>query len=103
MLKAVLQSAALPHKAGRFPNPPPVTYAVTFDDVTADGPDGFSRIFTHDCTVELYEPQEDSNAEAALEAALDAHGLHWTKQARYWLQAVQRYQVIYEFTYTEKI
>jgi hypothetical protein len=40
--------------------------------------------------------------EAAIEAELDARGLPWTKEDRYWLQDVRRYQVLYEFTYTNK-
>ena len=72
------------------------------DDVSADGPDDMNSIFTHDITVEVYEPKPDDTAEAALEAVLDAVGLKWTKQDRYWLQDVQRYQVVYEFSYIIK-
>ena len=102
MIKEMLAAAALPHWEARCPAPPPVTYAIYFDDVTADGPDGHNFIFTHDGMVELYEPAQDPAAEAAFEAELNARGLHYTKQARYWLQDAQRYQVIYEFTYLEK-
>jgi hypothetical protein len=59
-------------------------------------------IVTHDVMVELYEPVTDPDSEARLEAQLNARGLQWTKQDRYWLQNVQRYQVIYEFNYNEK-
>ena len=102
MVLDILQAAGIPAKEARYPNPPAETYAVTFDEVTADGPDGLNRIFTHDVTVELYEPRRDDAAEDAIERELDARGLHWTKQARYWLQSVQRYQVIYDFQYIEK-
>ena len=102
MIKTILNAAGIPSWPGRSPDPPAKTYAIYFDDVTADGPDGYNRIFTHDVMVELYEPKADPDAETALESSLDEHGLHWTKQARYWLQNVQRYQVIYEFSYTEK-
>jgi hypothetical protein len=90
------------YKRSRFPSPPAGTYAVYLDDVTADGPDGINCIFTHDITVELYEAEPDDAKEEAMEAALDAAGLAWSKQDRYWLQDVQRYQVIYEFTYITK-
>ena len=73
------------------------------DDVDTDGPDGINRIFTHDITLEVYEPEPDDEAEAAIEEALNSRGIKWTKQDRYWLQDVQRYQVIYEFTYITKI
>ena len=102
MIKTILNAAGLPSGQGRVPNPPAGTYAVYFDDVTADGPDGYNRIFTHEIMVELYEPKHDDEAEAALEAELNARGIPWTKQARYWLDSIRRYQVVYEFAYTEK-
>ena len=102
MIDEILTAAGLNHKETRFVRLPEGTHAVWFDDVTTDGPDGYNRIYTHDVTVELYEPKPDPTAEAALEAELDARGLPWTKQARYWLDDVQRYQVVYEFTYILK-
>ena len=102
MVETILQAAGLPHKSARYADPPAGTYAVYFDDVAADGPDGINCIYTHDVTVELYEPRQDDAAEAALEAELNARGLIWTKQSRHWLQSVQRYQVIYEFSHIEK-
>ena len=105
MIKDILSAAGIPHEPGRFPDPPPL-FAVYFDDVdTLEGPDpvpGATQLLTHDVMVELYEPDHDDAAEAAIEAALDARGIPWTKQAAYWLQNVQRYQVVYEFTYKEK-
>jgi hypothetical protein len=102
MVNKILKAAGLLSWPGRCPKPPEETYAITFDDVTADGPDGYNRIFTHNVMVELYEPTHDDAAEAAVEAELNARGIPWTKQARYWLDSVRRYQVIYEFSYIEK-
>lgn len=102
MVETILQAAGLPFRRSRFLKPPAKTYAVYMDDVNTDGPDGQNRIFTHDITVEVYEPKPDDATEAAIEAAIDAQGLRWTKQDRYWLQDVQRYQVIYEFSYIVK-
>ena len=106
MTETILTASGIPFRESRYPHPPPGTYAVYFDDLTTDGPDpvaaGMSRIVRHDVMVELYEPTQDTDAEAKLEAQLDANGLQWTKQAAYWLQNVQRYQVVYEFNYTEK-
>jgi len=103
MVNKILTRAGIRYRETRFPSPPAAeTYGVYTDDVTADGPDGINAIFTHDVTVELYEPKPDPKAEAALESSLDTAGLKWTKQARYWLPEEQRYQVIYEFTYYEK-
>lgn len=102
MVKEILNAARLLFWQARCPAPPAETYAVYFDDVTADGPDGYNRIFTHDVMVELYEPTHDDASEAALEAELNARGIPWTKQARYWLDNIRRYQTVYEFSYIEK-
>lgn len=102
MIKKILQAAKIPAKESRYPDPPAGTYAIFFDDVETDGPDGLNWILYHNATVELYEPKKDSAAEARIEAQLDAQGLSYTKQARYWLKDIQRYQVIYEFTIIEK-
>ena len=102
MIKSILTAAGVQFKRSRFPQPPAGTYAVYMDDVETEGPDGINAILRHDVTVELYEPKPDDAAEAAIEAQLDAAGLTWAKQDRYWLQEEQRYQVIYEFTYIEK-
>lgn len=102
MIDTILSAAGIPAKAARYADPPKHTYAVYFDDVTADGADGRNLIRTHSVTVELYEPKRDAAAEAAIEAELDAQGIPWTKQAAYWLSSVQRYQVVYEFDYYEK-
>lgn len=107
MIETILTASGLPHRQGRFLYPPAKTYAVYFDDKETDGPDPVGApapyIVRHDCMVELYEPEPDPAAEATLEAALNAQGLSWTKQDRYWLQNVQRYQVIYEFNFSEKV
>lgn len=102
MIKNILTAAGIPFRKDRFQAPRSGSYAVYLEDVTADGPDGYNCIYTHDITIELYEPKPDDKAEVAIEAAIDAAGLHWSKQSRYWLQEEQRYQVIYEFTYYTK-
>lgn len=102
MINKILTAAGLKYRRSRFLKPPAETYAIYLDDVTADGPDGINAIFTHDYTVEIYAPTQDDEACAALETALNAEGLRWTVQDWYWLQDVQRYQKIYEFTHIEK-
>lgn len=103
MVNEILTASGVRFRRSRFPKPPVDTYAVYMDDVTATGADGESpRIFSHEVTVELYEASPDDKAEADVERALGAYGMAWEKQDRYWLQDVQRYQVIYEFSYTEK-
>lgn len=102
MIKTIMDAARVPFRESRFIKPPTGTYAVFMDDMETDGPDGMNRIFTHNITLEVYEAKPDDKTETAIEDALDAQGLHYTKQARYWLQTEQRYQVIYEFTYIIK-
>ena len=102
MPKAILDAAKIPNAEARFPDPPPLTYAIWTDDIETDGPDAQNRIFSHDVTIELYEPDKDDAAETAVEAELNKRGYHYSKQAPYWLRSIQRYQVIYEFFYTEK-
>lgn len=104
MIEKILKASGIKFRETRFPKPPTgCAYAVYMDDVDTDGPDYESRIFHHDITVELYSPKPDPTAEAALEAAIKAEGLHYRKQARYWIQEEQLYQTIYEFSYIEKI
>lgn len=110
MIKEILTAAGVEHARGRFLHMPDGTHAVYFDDVEVTGPDrdgtadqaGLPRIRTHNVMVELYEPAPDDQAELAIEAEFDARGLPWTKQDRYWLKDLQRYQVVYELTYTTK-
>lgn len=102
MVEKILDRAGVNYRETRFLSPPRSTYAVYTDSVTIDGPDGINAIYTHDITIELYEPDGDKATERAIEDALDAEGLHYEKQPRYWLPDEQRYQVIYEFTYIEK-
>lgn len=102
MIETLFKAAALPAREAQWSDPPRGTYAVYFDSIEASGPDRLNWIYTHDVMVELYEPTQDAEAEAAFEAALNAQGIPWTKQARYWLREAQRYQVIYEFTFKEK-
>ena len=102
MVTDILTASGLPYRRGRFTGKQPATYAVYMDDITTDGPDGRPWVRQHDVTVEVYESAPDDAAESALESAIAAAGLHYTKQDRYWLQSEQLYQVIYEFTYYEK-
>lgn len=107
MISEILTAAGVTHRQGRFMKPPDETYAVYFDDISVEGADAVGRaraprIYHHTVRVEVYEPGPDDNTENAIEAELDAWGLSWDKQDRYWIQDVQRYQVIYEFSYTSK-
>lgn len=103
MVKEILDAAGVKHRRNRFTRPPSVSYAVWMDDVETDGPDGMPPcIYRHTVDIELYEYSPDEKTEAAIEAALGAVGLNWTKQDRLWIEVEQLYQVIYQFSYVEK-
>lgn len=109
MIENILTAAGLLHRKARHPSPPEGTYAVYFDNVGTDGADrvthtgaGLPHIYRHDAEVQIYATKPDPAAEEALEAVLDAEGIEWTKQDCYWLQDVQRYQTVYNFSYTSK-
>ena len=110
MIKEILTASGITFRRAQFRKPPAGTYAVYFDDVDVDGADpvtlhsaaGLPCIYHRSVSVEIYEPHQDDAAEAAIEAAMRAMGIAWHKEDRYWLQDVQRYQVVYTFSYTSK-
>ena len=107
MISAILTAAGVEHAHGRFIRMPEGTHAVYFDDIETETADPVAsevmpRIYHHSVTVEVYEPIPDDDTETAIEAELDARGLSWTKQDRYWIKDLQRYQTVYEFEYTSK-
>jgi hypothetical protein len=110
VIKDILTAAGVQFAQAGFHRMPDDTHAVYFDDIEVVAADrvtpptsaGLPRYYNHNVTVELYEPAPDNAAEASIEAELDARGLSWTKQDRYWLKDVQRYQIVYEFAYTAK-
>lgn len=102
MVNKILAAAGIPGREARYTAHKPATYAVYFDDVTTDGPDGIPSIWRHAVMLELYTDRPGPQSEAALEAALAAEGLQWTKQARNWLQSEQIYMTVYNFEYIEK-
>lgn len=102
MIKKLLTPLGVPFRETMFTRTPEGDYAVYHDDVEAGGADLENCIYTHDITVELYEAKPNPTLEAAMEAALNAADLKWSKQSRYWIPEAKRYQVIYEFTYIIK-
>lgn len=115
MIKDILNASGIPYRQGQHISGPTTkpreeTYAVYFDDVTVDAPDYVPGLDlttlplprTHDVTVELYMPVLDPVAQANMEHAILSHGLAFEKQDAIWLTDAQRYQVIYEMTYTTK-
>ena len=106
MVKQVLTDAGFVEnktfKETRFLKAPTTTYAVFLDSFTRRGADGLNLIKDHDYTIELYSYKPDPDAEARIEASLDALGLEYDKDERYWIQGEQLYQTIYTFNFIEK-
>lgn len=103
MVRDILEAAGIRERGSRFARPPAGTYAVWFDEIDTDGPDGRPpEIFHHSTTIEVYEPKKDDAAEERVEVEMNARGIHWQKSDRLWIQSEQMYQTIYEYEYTEK-
>lgn len=104
MIAELLNTAAIPAKEARYPDPPAL-HAVWFDSVDGDGPDlGAAQIFQHDGDVELYAADLTSGKAALrrLTDQLDARSIHYSTQGWYWMKEIRRYQEIISFTYIEK-
>ena len=102
MVDKILNATGIPYKESRFLKPPSKTYAVYHDSIERRGGDNINLVTLHDITIELYEYKADPVAEKAIESQLDAQGIEYTKQARYWIQEEQLFQVVYEFSYINK-
>ena len=108
MNEEILTEAGIPYQAARFPDPPAV-YAIHFDSIDTESPDnpdlGPAAAVEHDSTIELYAPsiQAGNAALQSVKAQLDARGIRYTTQGWYWLNEIQRYQEIVEFSHIEKI
>lgn len=106
MVKLVLTSAGFVEnetfKETRFVKPPKKTYAVYLDSFSRRGADGLNLIRDHTFTIELYSYQPDPYSEKRIETALDALGLEYEKEDRYWINEEQLYQTIYTFNHIEK-
>ena len=102
MVKEILDATGLPYKESRFLTPPKTTYAVYNDAVSRRGADNVNLISQHDVSIELYEYKPDPESETLIESTLDALGIEYEKAPRYWIQAEQIYQVVYDFTYHKK-
>lgn len=87
----------------QFKQPPKdSSYAVYLDNWTVRGSDNQNLIIEHAVSLELYEYYKDPESEAKIEAEFNRRGIEFDKQARYWIQEEQLYQVVYDFNYISK-
>ena len=102
MVNEILTATGLPYKESRFLKPPKTSYAIFNDSVDRRGGDNINLISQYDVSIELYEYEPDPEAEKSIEDQLDLRGIEYYKEARYWLQTEQLYQVVYDFIYIQK-
>ncbi len=86
-------------------NPPPI-YAVCSESVEGVGPDAEPELLTRrTASIELYTKSNNAAARiaaAALEAAMSAAELAWSKNDRIWIEEEQIFQTVYSYTYLKK-
>lgn len=106
MVNNILTSAGfvenVTYKETRFLKAPRETYAVYMDSYERRGSDDLNLITDHAYTIELYSYSPDPSAERRIETEFNRSGIPYEKEARYWIQDEQLYQVIYTFEHTEK-
>lgn len=90
------------YKEARFLKAPKSTYAIYNDAINRRGADNINLLSQHDVSIEVYEYSPDPIKEKAIEDQFDALGIEYDKEARYWIQEEQIYQVVYDFSYYEK-
>lgn len=107
MVDDILKSAGfvknITYRETQFLKPPSETYVVYTDTYERRGGDFVNLVKEHEVSLELYEYSPDPEKEAAIEEQLDRLGLKYTKQPRYRIETEQLYQIIYDFTYFEKM
>lgn len=102
MIKSILDTVEIPYRETRFIKPPKGAYVVYDDDYSAGGADGLNLIRRHSVTLQLFTTDPGDQEQVVLEAALDAAGFEWEKDAAAWEDQAQRYQTNYYFDYVEK-
>lgn len=97
-IKNIIEAAGLPvvYRAWREGEVPALPYVVYYagraDNFAADGEVYFTA---QAYTIELYSSLKDPDSEAAIEAALNAAGIFWTKDETY-IEQEHMTEIIYE-------
>lgn len=102
MVVDILEKTSIPFKETRFNKAPSTTYAIYTDSITRRGGDTKNLLVDHRIFIELYSTTIDLDSEKKLEDELDARCLNYDKSERVWFEDEQKYQVIYDFNYTER-
>lgn len=101
---AILEAAGIPGGETYWPEQPDETFAAWGEEIEADGSDYDNELRTHNVTIELYELMDDPSPEAhtALQAALDAAGAPWRKQAREVDLTLRLFMTIYTYSFLSR-
>lgn len=102
MVDKIFTNTDIPYKETRFNKAPSTTYAIYTDSINRRGGDTKNLLVDHRIFIELYSGSLDLVSEGKLERNLDAFVVQYNKSERVWLEDEQKYQVIYDFNYTEK-
>ena len=103
MIERILNETGIPYKETKYVSPPKSTYIAVFDSTQAIGPDFAPQmLIRHAVTFELYSYKIDTDSEAAIEAAMSAADMDWTKSDREWIEQEKLYQTVYNFSYVSK-
>lgn len=102
MVDNIFKGTNIPYKETRFNKAPSTTYAIYTDSINRRGGDTKNFLVDHRIFIELYSSSLDLESEEKLETNLDAYVMNYNKSERVWLKDEQKYQVIYDFSYTEK-
>ena len=105
--KTLATSAGINTRDTRFIKPAADdTFAVCFESVENIGPDNLPALLTrHSATIEFYAKKGDASsrsAQSALENAMSAAGVEWTKSDRIWLEEEKIFQTVYNYQYLLK-
>lgn len=102
MVDNIFKDTNIPYKETRFIKAPSTTYAIYTDSINRRGGDTKNFLVDHRIFIELYSSSLDHESEEKLETNLDAYVMNYNKSERVWLNDEKKYQVIYDFSYTEK-
>lgn len=83
---------------GDAPDPPFICYLAPYSDHFAA--DGVPYLKVSAFHVELYTDAKDPASEAAVEAALERHGVFW-ERSETWIESERLYETIYSFELKE--
>lgn len=104
----MIEQTGIPARAGGYTSPPPFPHISYFDRREVSGDDFHNRLCSHEVQLELYNDGEADDprgsiakTEKAVEAILDAEGIHYLKKPAAYLKSERTWETIYIFEFLE--